>query len=61
MLRSSASVAEIREMLLRILAISAQLAGFCVAGIGPLNAHSKGSDFVGLGDDLLAIAARGFL
>ena len=61
MLRRSLSVAELRELLFRLLSISASLAGFCVAGISLLNAQSKGTQFVGLGDDILAFAAVLFL
>ncbi|WP_239237176.1 hypothetical protein [Candidatus Nitrotoga sp. BS] len=46
---------------MRILSISASLAGFCVAGIGLLNAQAKAQRFSGLGDDLLAVAAVLFL
>lgn len=52
---------ELRELLLRVLSISASLAGFCVAAIGLLNAHAKSALFAGLGDDLLAFAAVCFL
>lgn len=61
MLRRSLSTAEVRDLLLRILSISASLAGFCVAGIGLLNAQPKAVRFQGLGDDLLALAAVCFL
>jgi hypothetical protein len=61
MLRTSLSVAELRDLLLRILSISASLAGFCVAGIGLLNAQIKAQHYVGFGDDILALAAVMFL
>ena len=61
MLRRTLSADEIRALLLRILSISASLAGFCVAGISLLNAQAKGGKFEGLADDLLAVAAVLFL
>lgn len=61
MLRRSLSSEQIRELLLRILSISASLAGFCVAGIGLLNAQPKTQPFAGFGDDILALAAVLFL
>jgi hypothetical protein len=61
MLRNTQSTTELRDLLLRIISISASLAGFCVAGIGLLNAQVKGQQFSGLGDDLLAVAAVLFL
>ena len=56
MLRSSISIPELRDLLLRLLSISASLAGFCVAGIGLLNALVKVQRSSGLGDDLFALA-----
>lgn len=61
MLRHTLSVTEIRELLQRLLSISASLAGFCVAGIGLLNAHFKAQPYMGLGDDILAFSAVLFL
>lgn len=61
MFRRSVPVAELRDMLFRILPMSATLAGFCVAGIGLLNAHSKAEAYVGLGDDILGFTAIIFL
>jgi len=61
MFRRSVPVSEIRDMLFRILPISATLAGFCVAGIGLLHAHSKAEAYTGLGDDLLGLTAMNFL
>lgn len=61
MLRPALSVAELRDLLLRILSISASLAGFCVAGIGLLNTQVKAEQFSSIGDDLLAFAAVLFL
>ena len=61
MFRRSVPVAEIRDMLLRILPMSATLAGFCVAGIGLLHAHSKAEAYEGLGDDILGLTAVMFL
>lgn len=61
MLRSTLSIAELRELLLRLLSISASLAGFCVAGIGMLSAQPKAGKYAGLADDLLALAAVSFL
>ena len=61
MFRRSVPVAEIRDMLFRILPMSAMLAGFCVAGIGLLHAHSKAQAYEGLGDDILGFTAVIFL
>jgi hypothetical protein len=61
MFRRSVPVAEIRDMLFRILPMSATLAGFCVAGIGLLHAHSKSEAYAGLGDDILGLTAIIFL
>ncbi len=61
MLRSAMSVAELRDLLLRLLSISASLAGFCVAGIGVLSTQPKVTSYVGIGDDLLVLAAVLFL
>jgi hypothetical protein len=61
MLRRSQTLSEVRDLLLRILSISASLAGFCVAGIGLLNSQVKAQEFSGVGDDLLALAAVIFL
>ena len=61
MLRSALSIAELRELLLRLLSISASLAGFCVAGIGMLSAQPKVGRYVGIADDLLVLAAVCFL
>lgn len=55
------SVAETRQMLLWLLSISASLAGFCVAGIGLLDANPKAQSYSGLGDDILGLAAVLFL
>jgi hypothetical protein len=57
----SVPVAEIRDMLYRILPMSATLAGFCVAGIGLLHAHSKAEAYAGLVDDILGLTAVIFL
>jgi hypothetical protein len=61
MFRRSVPVAEVRDMLFRILPMSATLAGFCVAGIGLLHAHSKAEAYAGLGDDILGLTAVIFL
>jgi len=61
MFRRSVPVTEIRDMLFRILPMSATLAGFCVAGIGLLHAHSKVEAYVGLGDDILGLTSIIFL
>ncbi len=61
MLRSALSIAELRELLLRLLSISASLAGFCVAGIGMLSAQPKVGRYAGIADDLLVLAAVCFL
>ena len=61
MFRRSVPVGEIRDMLFRILPMSATLAGFCVAGIGLLHAHSKAEAYAGLGDDILGLTSVIFL
>jgi hypothetical protein len=61
MLRGAWTVSELRELLLRLLSISASLAGFCVAGLSLLNVQATGHKFVGLADDILALAAVLFL
>jgi len=61
MLRSSLSTADLRDLLLRLLPMSASLAGFCVAGIALLNTHAKDRSLSTLGDDILALAALLFL
>ena len=55
------SVAETRQLLFWLLSISASLAGFCVAGIGLLDANPKAQSYSGLGDDILGLAAVLFL
>lgn len=55
------SATDIRETLLRVLSMSASMLGFCVAGIGLLNAQPKAIGYVGLGDDVLGLAAVIFL
>lgn len=55
------SVGELRESLHWLLSISASLAGFCVAGIGLLNAKGLSNQYSGLGDDGLAVSAVCFL
>ncbi|UJP06213.1 MAG: hypothetical protein LZF61_04345 [Nitrosomonas sp.] len=55
------SIARTRELLLRLLSISASLAGFCVAGIGLLHNQFKAQKFESIGDDFLALAAVIFL
>lgn len=61
MFRRSVPVSELRDMLFRILPMSATLAGFCVAGIGLLHAHSRSEAYEGLGDDILGLTAVIFL
>lgn len=61
MFRRSVTVGETRDLLLRVLPMSASLAGFCVAGIGLLHAHSKSEAYEGLGDDILGFTAVIFL
>jgi nitrate reductase gamma subunit len=60
-LRSSLSTADLRDLLLRLLPMSASLAGFCVAGIALLNTHAKDFSLSSLGDDFLACATPLFL
>jgi hypothetical protein len=61
MVNNRLSVAETRQLLLSLLSISASLAGFCVAGIGLLDANPKAQSYSGLGDDILGFAAVLFL
>ncbi|MBX3615969.1 hypothetical protein [Nitrosomonas sp.] len=61
MITTSVSISRTRELLIRLLATSASLAGFCVAGIGLLHSQSKAHEFESFGDDILALAAVFFL
>jgi hypothetical protein len=55
------SLAETRQLVFWLLSISASLAGFCVAGIGLLNANPKALVYSGPGDDILGMASVLFL
>jgi hypothetical protein len=61
MLGNKLPIAETRQLLFWLLSISASLAGFCVAGIGLLDANPKAQTYSGLGDDILGLAAVIFL